>query len=179
METLAPVSEQLPSEVELPPLKREYEQVLALILAGEKPTSAYRQVYECADSTAKTSSSRLMANENFKLHLTRARAALAVSSKLSHGWVLDKLKGIVKDCLDKGKGFNPGVATRALELIGKHLGTFEPKVSDEHRPAFVGISINMGDKPSVQVIRAQPQQSSSNPLKKLKESEGGPPETRS
>lgn len=153
MEVLTESTEELTKEIELPPLKVQHERVLILILSGDTPTSAYRQVYDCADNTAKQASSRLMAKENFKLHLTRARDKLAAASNLSHAWVLDKLKGIAKDCLDKGKGYNPACATRALELIGKHLGTFEPKVRDlEQRPAFVGISINMGDKPSVQVI---------------------------
>ena len=138
----------------LEPLRENPSRVLVMVLAGESPTSAYRQVYGCTANAAEQASSRLMKNERFKLHLTRKREELATASKLSHVWVMDKLKGIVKDCLDKGKSFNPGVATRALELIGKHLGTFEPKVKDlENRPVFVGISINMGDKPSVEVIR--------------------------
>ena len=60
--------------------------------------------------------------------------------------------------MERGKGFNPACATRALELLGKHLGTFEPKIQDlEQRPAFVGININFGDKPSVEILRKLPQ----------------------
>jgi len=56
--------------------------------------------------------------------------------------------------MERGKGFNPACATRALELLGKHLGTFEPKIKDlEQRPAFVGINIHMGDKPRLEIIR--------------------------
>ena len=67
--------------------------------------------------------------------------------------MLDKLKGVVTDCLEKGKGYNPACATRALELLGKHLGTFEPKVRDlEERPAFVGININFGPKPTIDYL---------------------------
>lgn len=154
METLTEPEQKITKVEELPLLKVEHERVLVLVLSGENPTSAYRQVYDCADNTAKVSSSRLMKSDNFASHLRLRREQIAQSLNLSHDWVLGRLKGIANDCLMKGKGYNPSCATRALELLGKHLGTFEPKASEQDkRPAFVGISINMGDKPSVKVIR--------------------------
>lgn len=151
MGALTKPEENLTNPKMLPSLKAEHEQVLTLVLAGETPTSAYRQVYDCADNTAKVSSSRLMNSDNFVLHLTQRREEMAAVSRISNTFVLEGLKDIINDHKKK----NPAVAVRAYELIGKHLGTFEPKVRDlEQRPAFVGISINMGDKPSVQVIHA-------------------------
>jgi hypothetical protein len=42
--------------------------------------------------------------------------------------------------------FNSAGAAKGLELLGKHLGTFDKdKERDGERPAFVGISINMGE----------------------------------
>ena len=82
---------------------------------------------------------------------------MAEASKLSHNYVLDGLKFIAKECMKLGKSFNPTAANKSLELIGKHLGTFDPKTSElEERPAFVGINIIMGDKPRAENIYAKP-----------------------
>ncbi len=168
MELLTEPAEELTETVKLKPLKLEHNKVLTLILAGERPAAAYSQVYDCAANTAMQASSRLMRNGTFKAHLARARDELARSSKLSHGWVLDKLKGIVKDCLDKGKGFNPGVATRALELIGKHLGTFETKDKGTDQRKWIGMRIDYG-KGTVEVVAGT---GSTDSLKKAEGSEG-------
>lgn len=149
--------EKLLNPAQLSPLTGRHVQLLALVLAGDTPSTAYRQVYGCSHKTAMEGGSRVTKSNKFRLHLARAREELAASSTLSHSWILDKLKALVEECSEKGKGYNPGVATRALELLGKHLGTFEPKVRDlEDRPAFVGISINMGDKPSVEILQRLP-----------------------
>lgn len=48
---------------------------------------------------------------------------------VSRGWVIAKLKQIVERCMDEGDTFNAAGATRALELIGKHLKLFGDDVT--------------------------------------------------
>lgn len=65
------------------------------------------------------------------------------------------------------------LALKGLDQLGK-LGALYDKESrpGEERPAFVGININMGPKPSVEILR-------SASLKKIKEEAGGAPESSS
>lgn len=115
----------------------------AAIGAGYTPNSAH------------VTGSRLLKNVKIRAYLEHARRELEENIGLSSKWVLDKLKEVVEECTKPGRTYNPAAANKALELIGKHLGTFEPDAKeDDKRPAFVGITLIMGPKPSVELIPA-------------------------
>ena len=98
---------------------------------------------------ATTQGYRLLKNDDVKAYIGQLLGEVKEKFKLSHDYIIERLKAIA----EQNKKTNPSVAVRALELLGKHLGMFEPKVRDlEERPAFVGININFGPKPSVDYL---------------------------
>lgn len=120
--------------------------------------------------SANVQASRLLTRDNIRSHIGSLEQSAAHDLGITHRTILSDIKAGIEQCK---KDDNAMGVFKGCELLGKHLGTFEPKVRDlEQRPAFVGININMGPKPSVEILRA-------NPLEKLKEGEGGPPESRS
>lgn len=147
MEALATNPTQILNKIgDLKPLSAKHEQFLALILVGESQGAAYRQVYSCDLRTADVSASRLLKNPNFLEHLKLRRQALADSNDINHEWVIRNLKEIVEECRRQGKGYNPSVATKAIELIGKHLGTFEKEQREtDDVPQWTGIEIDYGE----------------------------------
>ncbi len=69
------------------------------------------------------------------------QANVARELGISHRYVLEKIKLGIEQCKN-----NPSALFKGLELLGKHLGTFDKDLAKEdQRPAFVGISINMGE----------------------------------
>ena len=99
---------------------------------------------------AGTQGNRLLKKDEVRLYIERLLNPIKEKFKLSHEYVIDRLKRLA----EANEKNNPSVAVRALELLGKHLGTFEHNLRDlEDRPVFVGISINMGDKPGVKMVR--------------------------
>ena len=72
--------------------------------------------------------------------LAARRAVVSARCELESGWVLDRLREVAERCLqgvpvrdrsgqEVGEwSFNASGATRALELIGKHLGMFSERV---------------------------------------------------
>lgn len=127
------------------------------------------------EKSAKNQGSRLLKKDDVKAYLAQLRGLSSADTVLNHKFVLDKLKGIVEVCLKKGLGFNPGAANRALELIGKHLGTFEPDIADPNksRPAFIGIRITTGPGASVEFIEGS---TAAQTIENKGKTEEGPPE---
>lgn len=99
--------------------------------------------------TAGAQGSRLLKHKAVKLYIAHLSGEATDEAKVDFKYVITRLKDLATDHKDK----NPSVSLRALELLGKHIGMFEPKIRDlEERPAFVGININMGPKPSVDLL---------------------------
>lgn len=123
----------------------DYNGTQAAIRAGYNPKSAAQKA------------SLLLTYQKIQSYITKIEENAAKELGITHRTILNDLKQIADTCKDKNSDhYSPGAATKALELLGKHLGTFDTKVTDlDKRPAFVGININMGDKPSIEMIREE------------------------
>ena len=173
----------------LPRLKPKQAKFLRLYLAtGNATQSAIGAGYSA--KTAQQGSSRMLSNRVIRSHLTRLqdeaedehrdifssviKRTNEITLKAERGQPVYNAKG--EPVLVKGEPVyreDQANALKGLEQLSK-LGNLYDKTKGpgEQRPAFVGISINMGDKPSVKILRA----GSFDSLKKADESEGGPPE---
>lgn len=121
-----------------------------------------------AERSAHVQGSRLMKHVKIKAYLAQVSAISSANTGVSNEYVISTLKEMVERCMQKAKvldkkgdqvyietasgdvvpayTFNSAGAAKGLELIGKHLGTFDKdKAKEDERPAFVGISINMGE----------------------------------
>lgn len=121
-----------------------------------------------ARKSASVAASRLKKNAKIKAYLEEINAISSEKSCVTQEYVLVTLKEMVERCMQKAKvldkkgqqiwietpsgeivpayTFNSAGAAKGLELLGKHLGTFDKDTDrDGERPAFVGISINMGE----------------------------------
>ena len=86
--------------------------------------------------TAEVQASRLLSHVRVQTTVQQAQESLVERVELSQEWVIDRLREIVERSMasvpvvdTKGKetgvySFNGGVANRALELLGKHIGMF-------------------------------------------------------
>jgi len=86
--------------------------------------------------TAEVQASRLLSHVKVQAAVQQAQESLVARVELSQEWVIDRLREIVDRSMAsvpvmdaKGKetgaySFNGGVANRALELLGKHMGMF-------------------------------------------------------
>ena len=131
-----------------------------------------------SERSARNAGYRLMKNEDIKAYLAQINEISTANSGVTHEYVLGTLKEMVERCMQKAKvldkkgdqvyieaadgklvpayTFNSAGAAKGLELLGKHLGTFEKDAAKEdERPAFVGISINMGEG-TVKMIAGSP-----------------------
>ena len=121
-----------------------------------------------SERSAHVQGSRLMKNVKIMTYLRQIGEISAGNSGVNHQYVLSTLKEMVERCMQKAKvldkkgdqvyietakgdivpayTFNAAGVAKGCELLGKHLGTFEGDGDKkDQRPAFVGISINMGD----------------------------------
>ncbi len=131
-----------------------------------------------SERSAHVQGSRLMRHVKIKAYLAQISAISSAKSGITQEYVLHTLKEMVERCMQKAKvldkkgdqvyietaagdivpayTFNSAGAAKGLELLGKHLGTFEKDAAKEdERPAFVGISINMGEG-TVKMIAGSP-----------------------
>jgi len=121
-----------------------------------------------SERSAHVQGSRLMKHVKIRAYLAQINEISSAKAGVTQQYVITNLKEMVDRCmqharvLDK-KGnqvyietpsgdivpaytFNSAGAAKGLELLGKHLGTFDKDAAKEdERPAFVGISINMGE----------------------------------
>ena len=86
--------------------------------------------------TAEVQASRLLSHVKVQAAVQQAQESLVARVEISQEWVIDRLREIVERSMDsvpvldnKGEetgvySFNGGVANRALELLGKHMGMF-------------------------------------------------------
>ena len=141
--------------------------------------------------SAHVTGSRLMNHPKIKAYFAQINAISTAKSGITHEYVLDTLKEMVERCMQKAKvldkkgvqiyieaadgklvpayTFNSAGAAKGLELLGKHLGTFDKdSAKEDERPAFVGISINMGEG-TVKMVMGSPGTVKSQP-------QIGPPE---
>ena len=72
--------------------------------------------------TAGSQGHDLLKNPEISGAILKKSAAIAEKQEISVEWVLEKLKATATSCEV------PAVATRATELIGKHLGMFSDRV---------------------------------------------------
>ena len=79
--------------------------------------------------TSRTTSARLMADVNIKAEVDRRRAAIAKKDDIDAAWVLRELLANVERCKHDD---DHGNCNRALELISRHTGGFDPKQKIEH-----------------------------------------------
>lgn len=121
-----------------------------------------------AERSAHVQGSRLKNHPKIKAYLAQVSQISQEKSGVNSEYVISTLKEMVERCMQKAKvldkkgeqvfietpsgdivpayTFNSAGAAKGLELIGKHLGTFDKdKAKEDERPAFVGISINMGE----------------------------------
>ncbi len=117
---------------------------------------------------AKQGGYKIAKRPRIKAYLAQIRAISTERSGVTQEYVINNLKEMVERCMQRAKvldkkgdqvyietadgklvpayTFNSAGAAKGLELLGKHLGTFDKDAAKEdERPAFVGISINMGE----------------------------------
>ncbi len=120
--------------------------------------------------SARQQGSRLLNNKAVRLYLDQLRAPVVEKTGETIEDILRDLRETVRRCLQPvqvvdragklvftvdGKGNSVPVmanvdtagANKAIELIGKHLGAFDPdRMTKEDRPQFVGIHIIVGGR---------------------------------
>ena len=90
--------------------------------------------------------SRLLNNSKVKVYLAELQSKVEEQAIMGINDVIKELKGIAEE----NRQNRPMVSVRALELIGRNVGAFEPGVANNEEPLqFVGIEIITGPKPSV------------------------------
>ena len=162
---------------ELTTLSPEHLTFAQGILVHGNQTKAARDA-GFSDKSARNAGYRLMKKADIRLFLDQAQAITTGKALVSHEYVLSNLREMVERCMQHAKvldkkgaqvyietadgklvpayTFNSAGAAKGLELLGKHLGTFEKDAAKEdERPAFVGISINMGEG-TVKMIAGSP-----------------------
>lgn len=108
------------------------------LLDGNATKAALRAGYSARSAAAL--GSRALRNPQVQVALVERRMAVATLSEVDSVWVLGRLRVVVERCLqgvpvrersgqETGEwSFNASGATRALELMGKHLGMFSERV---------------------------------------------------
>ncbi len=155
------------SLTKIEPLTTKYQLFADAIIEHGNITKAAKDA-GYSERSAHVQGSRLMKNDKIRAYLARIGEISAGNSGVNHEYVLSTLKEMVERCMQKAKvldkkgdqiyietpegnlvpayTFNAAGVAKGCELIGKHLGTFEGDGDKkDQRPAFVGISINMGD----------------------------------
>lgn len=77
-----------------------------------------------AVSGAHTEAHRLLEDPEVKAMVEQGQKALQERAEVTQEYVVRELKEIVRRCTT-GTVYNPKAATKALELLGKHLGMFK------------------------------------------------------
>jgi len=161
------VSEMTDKLAKIKPLPPKYKLFAdGLIEHGNGRKAAIDAGY--AEKSASVAASRLKINVKIKAYLAEVNTISTQKVGVTQEYVISNLKEMVERCMQKAKvldkkgdqiyietpngdivpayTFNSAGAAKGLELLGKHLGTFDKdKLNDDERPAFVGISINMGE----------------------------------
>ncbi|HLI13488.1 MAG TPA: hypothetical protein VKY65_17995 [Alphaproteobacteria bacterium] len=108
---------------------------LALLYNGAKVgAAAYRRAYRPQRANAHTIRSKahlLLKEPRIQARIAELRGE-RLQAEMSDAWVLGQLGEIVRRALDESE-FDPRVATRALQLIGRQLGMFNAR-GGEARP---------------------------------------------
>ena len=161
---LAKMDDKLAKVKSLPPKYKIFAD--GLIEHGNGRKAAIDAGY--AEKSASVAASRVKKNGKIEAYLAQVNAISSERAGVTQEYVISNLKEMVERCMQKAKvldkkgeqiwietpqgdivpayTFNSAGAAKGLELLGKHLGTFDKdKVGDGERPAFVGISINMGE----------------------------------
>ena len=97
-----------------------------------------------AVSGAHTEANRLLDDPEVKAMVEQGQKALQERAEVDQEYVVRELKEIVRRCTT-GSVYNPKAATKALELLGKHLGMFK----DE--PTTL-IQNNVNEEPKITMI---------------------------
>lgn len=110
-------------------------------------TQAYiRAGYKCTEKSARTEASKLLAKPSVSSRIAELKDVRAEENKISADWVLKKLIAVAERSLQAEEvqtfdyetkqmvptgeyQFDSTGANKALELIGKHIGLFDPKHS--------------------------------------------------
>jgi len=103
-----------------PKQQRFVEEYLVDLNASD---AARRAGYSKRGDTAKQAGFRNLRKPLIQAALAKAQAARAVRTELSQDYVVQELQRIVDEC-DPSEA----KATRALELLGKHLGMFTQSI---------------------------------------------------
>ena len=108
------------------------------LLDGNGTQAAIRAGYSVR--SAKQHGSRVLLTPQVQMALAERRAVVSARCELDAAWVLDRLREVTERCLqavpvrdrlgqETGEWrFDAGGATRALALLGKHLGMFSERV---------------------------------------------------
>jgi len=108
------------------------------LVDGNGMQAAIRAGY--SPRSAKQLGSKVLGMPLVQVALAARQAGLGAEHRVDAGWVLDRLREVAERCLqavpvrdrsarETGEWtFNASGATRALELIGKHLGMFSERI---------------------------------------------------
>lgn len=121
-------------------------------------TQAYlRAGYKVKEEVARANASRLLTNANVSAYIKERQEELSKKTELTQEWVLEHLKTCVSKSMQEeevmkfdyqlkelvGTGeyiYDSKGATKALELIGKHLGMFK-----DNKDVNVNIGVSIVD----------------------------------
>lgn len=139
-----------PVTAEVSPKQERFAREFAATLNASE--AARRAGYSLA--SAPSQASVLMQNPNVQAAIAELSTAVAARLGLNHEWVLANLREIVERCMQaapvrdaRGRvvegewTFDARGATRALELLAKHLGMF--KADNEQQKAPLSFTLNI------------------------------------
>lgn len=128
-----------------------HAQFVREFLVDLNATAAYRRVYPfCSAESARRNASRLLTHVDIQRELAVCRQRLIERTELTTDWIVRRLKTVAERSLQEEPvldkqghptgeyQFDSSGANRSLELLGKHLGIFEPDLTEhKRRPIMV------------------------------------------
>lgn len=141
-------------------LTPKQEKFIDEYLVDLNATKAYMRAYEVQnEESARRLGSKLLTNVDISMRIEERRKELSKKTQLTQEWVLQKLEECVKKSMQEeeiqkwdyenkcmtGTGeyiYDSKGATKALELIGKHLGMYKDKLE---LSGELDVNITIGD----------------------------------
>jgi len=106
---------------ELTILQERFADILFSMPEPNQKEAYIKAGYKARGASAESKASRLVRNGKVKAYIDELRDKRTKKTEIDAEYVISGLKNIV----EKNKDERPGVATKALDLLGKHLGLYE------------------------------------------------------
>lgn len=126
---------------QLPPQRKRFADAF---LAGKNQTEASIEA-GYSPNGARNQGVRLITNEGIEAYISYHQSELARRNEIKLDEIVLGIRGVIDKC-KASKPYQSAQLLKAYELLAK-MGGFmrEQGIDPDNRPAFVGISINMGE----------------------------------